>query len=594
MSKFKYTKENPLRVFTAFSGYDSQCMALDRIGIPYELVGWSEIDKYAIQGHNAVYPQYADRNYGDISKIKWDEVPDFDLFTYSFPCFTKGTLVLTKDGFKEIQDIAESDEVITHTNQFRKVVKPMVNAYKGDLYHINAMAFHGIDCTPEHPFYVRKRYKQWDNPNRRWRRLFEEPTWVDAKDLTKDHYLGIAINMKARLPEWDGVEDNRWGHHKNSNTLSRKFNYLSFWYLMGRYVGDGWKRESQSGNGIVICCGGRNEEELIKAIEGCGFNYTLSEERTVRKYIISSNELYAFVDRYGYYAHGKKIDAETMNLPRHLLGWFLMGYFDADGSKVGEYYKATSVSRDLIYGIGQCVAKVYQRPFQITRTKRNSKTYIEGREVNQRDSWSIAFKKNWGKQDKAFYEGGYIWFPIKSITAEYAECLVYNMEVETDNSYTANGCIVHNCTDISNAGQQKGLEEGSGTRSSLLWECCKTIEAKKPKYLLMENVKALVSQKFLPFYKKWEQYLADMGYDNYGMVMNAKDYGVPQNRERIFLVSILGDHDGFRFPSPIPLEKRLKDVLEPEVDDKYVLSDQAIEGFMKHNENHEAKGTGFL
>ena len=150
------------------------------------------------------------------------------------------------------------------------------------------------------------------------------------------------------------------------------------------------------------------------------------------------------------------------------------------------------------------------------------------------------------------------------------------------------------CTDISNAGVQKGLEEGSGTRSSLLWECRKAIESKKPKYLLMENVKALVSQKFLPFYKKWEQYLADLGYDNYGMVMNAKDFGVPQNRERIFLVSILGDHDGFRFPSPIPLEKRLKDVLEPEVDDKYVLSDQAIEGFLKHNENHEAKGTGFI
>lgn len=71
MSKFIYTKDKPLKVFTAFSGYDSQCMALDRIGIPYELVGWSEIDKYAIQAHNAVYPQYADRNAGDISKIDW-------------------------------------------------------------------------------------------------------------------------------------------------------------------------------------------------------------------------------------------------------------------------------------------------------------------------------------------------------------------------------------------------------------------------------------------------------------------------------------------------------------------------------------------
>ena len=66
MSRYKYTEDNPLKVFTAFSGYDSQCLALDRIGIPYELVGWSEIDDNAIRAHNALYPQYADRNYGDI------------------------------------------------------------------------------------------------------------------------------------------------------------------------------------------------------------------------------------------------------------------------------------------------------------------------------------------------------------------------------------------------------------------------------------------------------------------------------------------------------------------------------------------------
>lgn len=80
-----------LRVFTAFSGYDSQCLALDRLksnypSFDYELVGWAEIDKYAIQAHNALYPQWADRNYGDISKIDWSQVPDFDLFTYSSPC----------------------------------------------------------------------------------------------------------------------------------------------------------------------------------------------------------------------------------------------------------------------------------------------------------------------------------------------------------------------------------------------------------------------------------------------------------------------------------------------------------------------------
>lgn len=76
-----------LRVCTLFSGYDSQCMALDRLKekypeFDYELVAWAEIDKFAIQAHNAVYPQWADRNYGDVSKIDWSQVPDFDLLTY--------------------------------------------------------------------------------------------------------------------------------------------------------------------------------------------------------------------------------------------------------------------------------------------------------------------------------------------------------------------------------------------------------------------------------------------------------------------------------------------------------------------------------
>ena len=81
-----YTKENPLKVFTTFSGYDSQCLALKKAGIPFDLVGWSEIEKRAITAHNALFPEYKDRNYGDICKIDWANIPDFDLFTYSSPC----------------------------------------------------------------------------------------------------------------------------------------------------------------------------------------------------------------------------------------------------------------------------------------------------------------------------------------------------------------------------------------------------------------------------------------------------------------------------------------------------------------------------
>ena len=148
------------------------------------------------------------------------------------------------------------------------------------------------------------------------------------------------------------------------------------------------------------------------------------------------------------------------------------------------------------------------------------------------------------------------------------------------------------CTDISTAGQQKGLAEGSGTRSSLLWECRKAIEAKRPKYLLMENVKNLVSKKFTPYLKEWIRFLEAQGYSNYTKVLNAKNFGVPQNRERVFMVSILGE-DSFHFPKPFTLEKRLKDVLEKDVDESFYLSEKIVKTFIARNERNKAKGNGF-
>ena len=133
------------------------------------------------------------------------------------------------------------------------------------------------------------------------------------------------------------------------------------------------------------------------------------------------------------------------------------------------------------------------------------------------------------------------------------------------------------CQDLSVAGKQAGL--GKGTRSGLLYECEKVIEAKKPKYLLLENVKNLVGKKFKPQFDEWLEYLEGLGYTNYWKVLNAKDYGVPQNRERVFVVSILGDHKSYEFPKPILLDKCMADILEDEVDEKYYLSDELVDRF---------------
>lgn len=150
------------------------------------------------------------------------------------------------------------------------------------------------------------------------------------------------------------------------------------------------------------------------------------------------------------------------------------------------------------------------------------------------------------------------------------------------------------CTDISIAGDQKGFEEGSGTASSLAWECLKAIKAKRPKYLLMENVAQLVSKKNLALFDKLRGAISSLGYDNYTEILNAKDYGVAQNRPRVFMVSVRRDLGlTYHFPRAFTLEKRLRDYLESVVDEKYYLSDKFIKGCIDHCDRKQSEGCGF-
>lgn len=136
------------------------------------------------------------------------------------------------------------------------------------------------------------------------------------------------------------------------------------------------------------------------------------------------------------------------------------------------------------------------------------------------------------------------------------------------------------CQDISLAGHQRGFEyEGEQTRSGLFFEAMRIIEDTKPKFAIAENVKNLTSKRFKNEFQTVLTSLEEAGYNNYWKVLNAKDYGVPQNRERVFIVSIRRDIDDgtFQFPQPEILLLRLKDMLEKDVDEKYFISDKLID-----------------
>jgi DNA (cytosine-5)-methyltransferase 1 len=177
-------------------------------------------------------------------------------------------------------------------------------------------------------------------------------------------------------------------------------------------------------------------------------------------------------------------------------------------------------------------------------------------------------------------------YAVKSFNAihgtnfEPQDITTWDKDIEVD-------LIMHGspCQDFSVAGKQAGGDEDSGTRSSLMYETLRIVEKLKPTYVIWENVKNLLSKTHRHNFDAYLESMRELGYVNYYQVLNAKDYGIPQNRERVFTVSIREDIAEvnyrrsatavhiFEFPGPIPLEKKLKDVLEKEVDEKYYLPD---------------------
>lgn len=545
----------------------------------------SEIDKFANQAYELLYGM---ETVGDITKVDAEDVPDHDILTAGFPCFAKGTLVTTSDGLKPIEKIGTGDKVLTHTNMFKSVVVPM-KKFKRGIYELKVQGSPSTLITEEHPVYVREMYRTYPTVNgkRTNKRNWTEPKWVKAKDLKKgDHFIGMSQS---------NISDN-----------PRKITKEDAW-LIGRYVADGYIRNGRrrgrenSYNTQVIYCVGK--DKLKKFKENVNSYYLgITEERTVYKVRIINKRLMDLCLEAGRGSENKKIPGFILDLPNDILEIFLEGYLSGDGSKGKGGYAATSVSRVLIYGLGQVVQKLYQTPYSIQYCKRPKTATIEGRTVNQRDTWTIRFRKERRKQQDGIYIDGMLWMPVRSITynqnfGDY----VYNFEVEGDNSYVANNLTVHNCQAFSVAGKRLGFED---TRGTLFFEIVRIAHTKKPKVLLLENVKGLINHGKGETFNTMVQVLCDIGYTVDFEVLNSKYFGVPQNRERVFIVAIRDDlvtpepwtsiegntvvpkgkrriqelegvkTFNFDWPPQEQVTKRLRDILEDNVDERFYLSEE--------------------
>lgn len=189
--------DKKIRLIELFAGVGSTAMALRDIGADFEHYRVIEFDKYAVKSYNAIHgtdfetTDICDVHGADLGIVEKDKY--CYLLTYSFPCFTGDTLVLTNNGLKQIKDVCVGDCVLTHSNEYKEVLISKKTGNK-NIFRIKGMGIDEIRCTENHKFYVRKitrHYPTYENGKRGKERRFETPKWIECKDLTKNYYLGL-------------------------------------------------------------------------------------------------------------------------------------------------------------------------------------------------------------------------------------------------------------------------------------------------------------------------------------------------------------------------------------------------------------------
>ena len=507
---------------------------------------------------------------GSMDKIDYSQyVNKVDLLTGGVPCFIAGTRVSTNSGYKNIEDVLLEDKLLTHTGKFQNIINLQRKLYTGDLYDLK-IKYHPeiISCTEEHPFYVREKVKIWDNSIRKYKITYNEPVWKPAKELTKNDYFGMVINTNEIVPEFTFDK-------KINQTVSKKINIIlnkpEYWYMMGYFVGDGWIEETtkkhKSGNErpqymIKFAINNKDETEVCEKIRKIlPIVDKKSSTGKCKKFGCRNQLWFEMFKMFGKYSHGKKIPEWVQDAPKEFIQEFINGYMKADGNICDNgTFQITTVSYNLAYGLQRLYLKL-GHIFSVNKYIRPKTCIIDGRTVNQRDTYCIRGISTRENNMSSFIEDNYVWYaPFKQTKYKTMNTPVYNFEVENDNSYVVDNTICHNCQSFSQAGLRKGLDD---PRGDLMMKFIEILNLINPKTFMIENVKGLLTHDDGDTIKKIIEALNKNNLYNISYkCLDASKYDVPQKRERVFIVGVLKSIPGtFAFPEESKTRVVLKDVL---------------------------------
>ena len=565
-----YGSKEDLKGVSLFCGAGGMDMGFDKAGFH---VTWANdlykdaCDTYAGWSNAQVVCE-------DVTKIDADGIPSADFMTFGFPCFTGDSIVLSMRGYIRIDEIKVGDFVFGHDRNWHKVVR-VVNQGVKPIYNLNSVGSDYIHTTENHPFYVRKCERKFDKLSHRTIKTFSELYWLNASEIVPDKhtsfYVGSPINDNSDIPSWHGVNlSNTHGGLRHVCNLDMTDGNL--WYLVGQYLGNGWLRSPCSGpyrsdmnTGIVISCGKYRMNRLLQNISS-RYTYTIADEGSTVKLHFCGMELAAFMKQFGHGAGKKRLPGFVFNLPVNLCSELVRGYMDSDGSvhnnkrKTSREFRITSINRGLLYDISQLVMKVYHVSCSIYHTPRPDTYVIEGRTVNQKDTYTLSFRPD-NCERSSFYEDGYIWYNCKGGDFTGDSETVYDITVEDSHSFVVNNVVAHNCQGFSLSGPRK-LDD---SRNKLYHECVRIVTAKHPLFFVAENVKGLLSMGGGSIFEAIIADFGNCGYDVFHKLLNARDYGVPQDRQRVIIIGFRKDlcitENDFRFPEPSVQQVLLKDVL---------------------------------
>lgn len=549
---------------TCCSGIEAHSVAVRKLD--WKPIFFSEIEPFPCRLLEQKYPNVP--NLGDMTQIHVDkdkkvisnshiedeeyslpscfkeaeiqEIPfnqgDIQVFSGGTPCFAKGAFVLTKNGYKPIEDIRVGEEVATHNGRFCKVLR-VGKKLSSELVEVSIVGRNRFVCTADHPFPLVKSHRHKNGEF-----FFDSPNLTAIKDGTslyvqmvnaENEDFGVAIPQLPRV-------------YNASNS--------EIYELCGWYVGDGYIRgwKGKNKKAIIIFL---NAKDIAVFNERFGgkINYTISRLAGIFKVQICCTEFARFLhNHFGELAHGKKIPMWVYN--KEVRENFIRGYLKTDGclTRGGHSIQWSTVSPALAFGVADIVGHTSVHKAKMPRT-----TVICGRTVTQRDLYSV---RHYDTANRFHRIGMFDCVKVKEVKKlDGVTDWVYNLEVAEDHTYIVNGLVTHNCQSVSVAGKREGMAEGSGTRSSLAFHYQRIIDESKPMFTLWENVCGAFSSNggadFVWFVNK----CANSGYSMAWRVLDAQytmteefPRAVPQRRRRIWLVGYKGND--WRIPVSILFE----------------------------------------